>query len=180
MPQKKVRLGKADMAIRGCTYVVLSLGCVICIVPFLLVLGSSFASEESIRTSGFVLFPTEFSTAAYEIIFRSPEKLLGSYVVTILLTLIGTLLGMLITAMTGYALSRKDFPFRNQISFFIYFTSLFPAGLVPFFLLMVQTYHLRNNYLAVLLPLLTSPWLVMLMKNFAKCGSSRGDRSGKD
>ena len=92
----------------------------------------------------------------------------ASYGLTIGLTVVGTFTGLFIIAMTGYALSRKDFPFRNGISFYIYFTSLFSAGLAPTYLMMTQTYHLKDNYLAVLLPLLMSPWLVILMKNFVK------------
>jgi multiple sugar transport system permease protein/putative aldouronate transport system permease protein len=100
-------------------------------------------------------------------------------VVTILLTVIGTGIGLSIIAMTGYALQRKDFPFRNGISFFIYFTSLFQAGLAPYYLLMTQTYHLKDNYLAVLLPLLMSPWLIILMKNFVKSIPHEITESGK-
>ncbi len=84
------------------------------------------------------------------------------------MTVVCTFVGLFIIAMTGYALSRKDFPFRNAISFYIYFTSLFSAGLAPYYLLMTQTYHLKDSYLAVALPLLMSPWLVILMKNFVK------------
>lgn len=66
--------------------------------------------------------------------------------------------------LAAYALQRKDFPFRNGISFYIYFTSLFSAGLAPYYLLMTQTYHLKDSYFAVLLPLMMSPWLIIMMK----------------
>ena len=81
--------------------------------------------------------------------------------------------------MTGYALQRKDFPFRNAISFFIYFTSLFQAGLAPYYLLMTQTYHLKDSYFAIFLPLLMSPWLIILMKNFVKSIPHEITESGK-
>ena len=81
--------------------------------------------------------------------------------------------------MTGYALQRKDFPFRNAISFYVYFTSLFSAGLAPYYLLMTNTYHLMDSYLAVLLPLLMSPWLIILMKNFVKAIPHEITESGK-
>ena len=170
MPKRGVhiKLETSDFLIRGFTYVMMTIASVCAILPFLLILGTSFTSEDSIRRSGFALIPAEFSLKAYDIIFRSPQTLIGSYVVTILITAIGTSVGLFVIAMTGYALSRRDFPFRNVISFYIYFTSLFSAGLVPFYLTMVQAYKLRDNYLAVLLPLLLSPWFIILMKNFAK------------
>ena len=84
------------------------------------------------------------------------------------MTVIGTLVGLFIISMTGYALQRPDFPLRNIISFYIYFTTLFSGGLIPFYMMVTQTLKLKDNYLAVLLPLLMSPWLIILMKNFLK------------
>lgn len=174
-----IKLDSVDVVIRGFTYALMTIASIFGVMPFLLILGSSFTTEESIRRTGFTLIPKEFSTQAYNIIFRSPDTLIGAYVVTILMTAIGTSVGLFIIAMTGYALSRRDFPFRNAISFYIYFTSLFSAGLVPFYLLMVQSYKLRDSYLAVLLPLLLSPWLIILMKNFAKAIPHEITESGK-
>ena len=95
------------------------------------------------------------------------------------MTAAGTFLGLSIISMTGYALQRKDFPFRNVISFYIYFPSLFSAGLAPYYLVMTQTYHLQDSYLAVLLPLMMSPWLIILMKNFVKAIPHEITESGK-
>lgn len=105
--------------------------------------------------------------------------MIGAYVVTICLAVVGTAIGLFIISMTGYALQRRDFPFRNGIMFYIYFTSLFSAGLVPFYLLIVQTLNLRDTYWAVLLPLLMSPWLIVLMKNFVKAIPHEITESGK-
>ena len=177
--RSRIKIDTSDMIIRGGTYVAVSIMALACIFPFLLMIGSSFSTESSIRRSGFALIPPEISTYAYDIIFRSPETLIGSYIVTIGLTVVGTSIGLFIIAMTGYALQRKDFPLRNAISFFIYFTSLFSAGLVPFYLLMVQTYNLRDSYLAILLPLMMSPFLIILMKNFASAIPHEITESGK-
>ena len=175
----RVKLDKADMFIRGFTYVFTSIFALCCLFPFLLIVMSSFATEESIRRTGFTIWPSEFSTFSYELIFNAPDMIIGSYVVTIIMTLTGTLVGLFIIAMTGYALQRRDFPYRNKISFYIFFTSLFNAGMVPFYLLMVQVYGLRDNYLAVWLPLLMSPWLIILMKNFIKAIPHEITESGK-
>ena len=102
-----------------------------------------------------------------------------SYLLTIVMTVVGTGIGLSVISMTGYALQRRDFFFRNVISFYIYFTSLFSAGLAPYYLLMTQTYHLQDSYLAVLLPLMMSPWLVILMKNFVKAIPHEITESGK-
>ena len=140
----------------------------LCIIPFLLIVATSFSSEEIVRLNGFSIFPQSPTLEAYQMIFQNGKVIIGSYIVTIVITALGTLLGLAIISMTGYALNRQDFPLRNGISFFIYFASLFSAGLAPYYLLMVKTYHLKDSYLAILFPLMMSPWLIILMKNFVK------------
>lgn len=174
----KVKLGTSDRIIRGFGYVVITIYALACIFPFFIIISTSFTSEMVIRAQGVQLFPKEFTLEAYNMVTKS-GGIWKSYILTILMTGIGTFLGLAIIAMTGYALQRKDFPFRNVISFYIYFTSLFSAGLAPYYLLMTQTYHLKDNYLAVLLPLMMSPWLIILMKNFVKAIPHEITESGK-
>lgn len=174
----KVKLGTSDKIIRGFGYVFLTFYSVCCIIPFIIIVSTSFTSESVIRAEGVQFLPKDITLTAYDMVTKS-GGIWWSYLVTILLTAVGTGVGLSIIAMTGYALQRKDFPFRNGISFFIYFTSLFQAGLAPYYLLMTQTYHLKDNYLAVLLPLLMSPWLIILMKNFVKSIPHEITESGK-
>ena len=174
----KVKLGTSDKIIRGFGYTFITIYAVCWIVPFLIVIATSFTSESVIRAEGVQIIPKDFSLQAYEMVLSS-GNIFYSYLLTIAMTVIGTFLGLSIISMTGYALQRKDFPFRNVISFYIYFTSLFAAGLAPYYLLMTQTYHLQDSYLAVLLPLMMSPWLIILMKNFVKAIPHEITESGK-
>ncbi len=174
-----LKIDWTDRTIRGFTYVFVSLFAIACIIPFWLIIASSFADEGSIRRTGFTLWPAVASLRSYNLILNNPDLLIGSYIVTIAMTAIGTLVGLFVVSMTGYALQRKDFRLRNKISFFIYFTSLFTAGLVPFYYVMVKFYGLKDNYLAVLLPLLMNPWLIILMKNFVKAIPHEITESGK-
>jgi multiple sugar transport system permease protein/putative aldouronate transport system permease protein len=174
----KVKLGASDIIVRGIGYFVTTLYSLACIFPFLVILGSSFSSESYLNLHGVQLIPGEFSTEAYHAVVKS-GLIWRSYIVTILITVTGTVIGLSLIAMTGYALQRKDFPFRNGISFYIYFTSLFSAGLAPYYLIMTQVYKLKDSYLAILLPLLMSPWLVILMKNFVKSIPHEITESGK-
>ena len=179
MHTTKIKKDSSQIIINIITYVLVTVFCVICILPFWMIIASSFSTEDAIRRSGFTLWPTDFSTYSYALLFRSPDQMIGAYIVTICLAGIGTAVGLFIISMTGYALQRKDFPYRNGIMFYIYFTSLFSAGLVPFYLLMVQTLNLRDSYFAILLPLLMSPWLIVLMKNFVKAIPHEITESGK-
>ena len=178
MSGAKVKLGKSDIVIRGAGYLLITIYALACIIPFLLIIGTSFTSEAVIHAEGLQLIPKEFSMEAYQMVTKN-GNIWKSYILTIVMTGVGTFLGLSIISMTGYALQRKDFPFRNAISFYIYFTSLFSAGLAPYYLLMTQTYHLKDSYLAVLLPLMMSPWLIILMKNFVKAIPHEITESGK-
>jgi len=141
---------------------------VLCLLPFIMMISASFSSEVALSTEGVGLFPKDFSLEAYKLTFMNYRLLIGSYVVTIVLTFAGTTIGLFIITMTGYALNRRDFYLRNKIAFFFYFTTLFSAGLAPSYLWITKYLKLQNNYLAVLLPLLMTPWLIILMRNFMK------------
>ncbi|MDR0958925.1 MAG: carbohydrate ABC transporter permease [Propionibacteriaceae bacterium] len=175
----KIKLDRSDIVLRGISYFFVTLFTVFCALPFVLILSASFSEESRIMRDGFSLFPQGFTFTAYEYIFRYPRVIIGSYVVTIVMTAAGTALGLFIIAMTGYALQRRDFFLRNQISFFIYFTTLFSAGLAPTYIWIARYLNLRGSYLAVFLQLLMTPWLIILMKNFARSVPYEVIESGK-
>jgi multiple sugar transport system permease protein/putative aldouronate transport system permease protein len=178
-PAQRIKLGRSDMVLRGISYVTVSLFALFCLLPFIFILSASFSSESEIMRSGFGLLPKGFTLTAYEYIFKAPRQIIGSYVVTILMTTFGTAIGLFVISMTGYALNRRDFTFRNQISFFIYFTTLFSAGLAPTFLWVARDLDLRGSYLAVFLQLLMTPWLIILMKSFMRTVPYEIVESGK-
>jgi putative aldouronate transport system permease protein len=149
-------------------YIVIALFALLCLFPFVLMITSSFMNEKEIIAEGFKLFPKELTPSAYEFLFRNPKKLMSAYSVTIFITIVGTFCGLLIMSMAGYVLSRSDFKYRNAISFFIYFTTLFSGGLVPSYILMVNYLGLKDNVLAMILPSMVSAWSIFLMKNFMK------------
>ena len=165
--------------LKGISYLCVSFFTLVCILPFLLILSASFSTESVISREGFGLFPKEFTFAAYSWVFRYPKMILGSYGVTITMTVCGTGLGLFLIAMTGYALQRPDFLFRNILSFFIYFTTLFSAGMAPTYIWVSRYLHLKGSYMAVFLQLLMTPWLIILMKNFARSVPFEITESGK-
>lgn len=176
---RSIKLDKSDLVLQAISYVAIVLFALFCLLPFIMMLSASFSSEAEIRRSGFGLLPKDLSLTAYEWIFKAPKQVIGSYIVTIVMTVTGTAIGLFVIAMTGYALNRRDFPFRDHISFFIYFTTLFSAGLAPTFLWVARDLGLRGSYLAVFLQLLMSPWLIILMKNFMRTVPYEIVESGK-
>lgn len=176
---RAVKLDSSDMVLQTISYIVVTLFALFCLMPFVLILSASFSTEATIMKSGFGVLPKDFTLTAYEYIFKAPRQIVGSYIVTVTMTACGTAIGLFVIAMTGYALNRKDFPFRNHISFFIYFTTLFSAGLAPTFLWIARDLGLRGSYFAVFLQLLMTPWLIILMKNFMRTVPYEIIESGK-
>jgi ABC-type glycerol-3-phosphate transport system permease component len=177
--QKKVRKDNTSYMVTAFAIIFISVFAILCLLPFLMMVSASFSDENIITTQAVNIYPKGFNLRAYEILLKSPRYMIGAYVVTISMTVIGTTIGLFIISMTGYALCRPDFFLRNKITFFFYFTTLFSAGLVPTYLWMTRYLQLRNNYLAVLLPLLMSPWLIILMRNFVKSVPIEITESGK-
>ncbi|WP_376769492.1 carbohydrate ABC transporter permease [Paenibacillus plantarum] len=136
------------------------------IIPLLLVIAISITEEKSIIQHGYNLIPVSISFEAYHLIFKSPMILIRAYGVTILVTILGTLGGLLLTAMIGYGISRRDYRYNRITTFYVFFTMLFSGGLVPTYILVTQYLHLRNSIWALILPGMVSPFYVMLMKGF--------------
>ena len=94
-------------------------------------------------------------------------KIAKGYGITLLVTLVGTTLSVLITTLFAYPLSRKELPFRYGFSFFVFFTMLFNGGLVPSYMMWTQTFHIKNTIWALIMPnLLLNAFYVIMMRSF--------------
>jgi ABC-type glycerol-3-phosphate transport system permease component len=175
----KVRRDPVSQGVTCFAVIFVSIFTICCLLPFLMMISASFSTESVIMTEGIGVLPKKFSLDAYGIALKNPKYLVGSYIVTIIMTSVGTFAGLFLISMTGYALYRPDFFIRNKIAFFFYFTTLFSAGLAPSYIWMTRYLNLKNTYLAVLLPLLMSPWLIILMRNFMKSIPFEITESGK-
>lgn len=168
MPATRIRMGKSNRMLSIICYVVVGLFAAVCLFPFALMITSSFMTEKEIVSEGYKLIPKEWTAAAYTYLLDNPKKLLDAYKTTILITVVGTVLGLVIMSMAGYVLNRKDFKYRGFFSFMIYFTTLFSGGLVPTYILYVRYLNLKDNIWAMILPGLVSAWSIFLMRNFMK------------
>lgn len=136
------------------------------VIPLLLVISISFTDEKTLLQSGYHLIPEKFSFAAYSLIFDSPGVLLNAYGITILITVIGTILGLFFTSLTAYTISRKDYRYRRIMTLYVFFTTLFSGGLVPFYIMVTQYLHLKDSLGALIVPYLLSPFYILVMKGF--------------
>ncbi|NLK74914.1 MAG: carbohydrate ABC transporter permease [Clostridiales bacterium] len=162
----RIRRGKDVKILNFVAYLVNAVVALFCLIPFVMVISASFSSEKAILNNGFSILPQDITLVAYKTIFKEPMVVVKAYSVTIMLTIIGSITGLFIQTMTAYVLSRKEFEWRNKFSFFFYFTTLFNGGLVPYFILVTRYLKLKDNYLALLLPLLFSVYNLLVMKSY--------------
>lgn len=139
---------------------------IVCLLPFLILISGSFTSEAKIISEGFSLIPEELSVEAYELLFRNPGSIVQAYGITIFITVTGTVLGLFLTSMTAYVMSRRDFKYRNTLSFYFYFTTLFSGGMVSTYIFIIRYLHLKDNLLSLVLPLLINVFYLLIMRSF--------------
>ena len=165
---------KQEKHLEVAAYVTLSVVIVIMIFPFLLLFISSVTEESSLLINGYSIFPKELSLAAYEYIWQSRDTIFHAYAVTIVVTFIGTLINVMITAMVAYPLSLEDLPGKKVLSFLLLFTLLFNGGLVPTYMVYTTVLDVKNTYLALLLPnLMFSAMNAILVRTYLRSNIPR-------
>lgn len=166
LQRQKAPLNAFGPGAQALFHIVLGLFALMCIVPFLFVIIISFTSEDSIRQIGYSFMPLSWSTQAYGYVFRLGDALWRSYFNSFLITVIGTVLSVTICVLYSYPLYRKDFKFRSFFNFMSFFTMIFGGGLVPTFVVCKTLLGLSDNYAALIVPLLFSPFNVIVMRTF--------------
>lgn len=159
-----MRMGKQTDWFDWVNYTILVFVCAVMLFPFVNVAAVSFSSYSSFIKNPLMLWPQEFSLAAYEKILMHPV-LLSSYINTIIITLSGVIIGIFLYIVTAYPLSKRHLKGRNIFLLIIIFTMLFNGGLIPNFYLMREL-GLLDTLLALVLPMLLSGFSLILMKNF--------------
>lgn len=138
------------------------------IIPMALMVIISFSSTTSISHVGYTFFPEEWSLQGYQYLFKMGDQLLRSYKITIIYSVVGTIMGLFVMLMYAYVISQKDFRFRKQLTWFLFFTMLFSGGLVPSYILNARYYHLRDTLWILILPGLISVNMVIILRTFIK------------
>ncbi|MCI9212226.1 carbohydrate ABC transporter permease [Schaedlerella arabinosiphila] len=139
------------------------------LLPFVLLIMSSVTQESALIADGYQFWPRVFSLDAYRYIIARAGTIFKAYGITMLVTLVGTTISLIITPLLAYPLSRQDFKLHNVMSFLVFFTMLFNGGLVPTYMMWTQIFHIKNTLPALIIPaLLLNAFNVMLMKNYFK------------
>lgn len=158
---------KGEKLFRVIAYILVGICAIIAILPIVLIFVSSFTDENSLVANGYSYFPKQWSGFAYQYLINQIAPIARAYGISFLVTFLGTVISIILTTTIAYPLSRKDFKWRNQISFLVFFTMLFSGGIVPSYILWTNFFHVNNTIWALIFPnYLMSAFNVFLVKNY--------------
>lgn len=147
-------------------HIILFLFSIACIIPFIFSIIISLTDELALAKNGYSFFPEIMSVDAYNYILKNGEMLGNSYLVSIFVTLVGTILALFVTSMYAYVLFRKEYRFRKFFTFYAFFTMIFGGGLVPFYITMTQFLNLRDSIWALVVPGMLSAFNIIILRTF--------------
>ncbi|MDD6050543.1 MAG: carbohydrate ABC transporter permease [Clostridiales bacterium] len=143
---------------------IIALLCCTCIFPFIHIIAKSFSSNAAVASQQVVFWPVEINTQAYASILKD-GRMTYSIVYSAIVTVVFAILGVCVTICAAYPLTKKDLPFRPVLSFLLMFPMYFGAGLIPTYLL-YNSYHMLDTVWVLILPLIFSPYNMLVMKSF--------------
>lgn len=158
---------KRISGIKAFAYLVFAALSAACVIPFILLISASLTDNQSIILWGYQFWPKQWSYMAYRYLWVRRDVILRSYMLSILTTGIGTSVGLLISMMLAYVLSRPDFRGRRVMLFYVFFTMLFSGGMVPSYLLYGKYLQLKNTVAGLIIPhLMVSAFNVNVMRTY--------------
>jgi putative aldouronate transport system permease protein len=157
------RIHNATNLLYNIVFLLLSVACV---VPILAIVSVSLSSEQSIRDFGYSLFPKIFSFESYAFLWRQHTVLFRALGVSLFVTIIGTVLGVVLTTTMGYVLSRPQYRLKNFLTWVVFIPMVFNGGMVSSYFVNSNLLGLKNNIWALILPLAVSSFNVIICKTF--------------
>ncbi len=148
-------------------FLILLILAIVCILPIILIIVASFTDETTLLANGYRFFPEKYGLEAYVYLWKQSVMMLRAYKISILVTVIGTLVSLVLSTMFAYPLSRKDFKYRNFFSFFVFFTMLFSGGIVPSYMMWTKFFHIKDTIWALIIPsYLMNAFNILLIRNY--------------
>ncbi|RHP29110.1 carbohydrate ABC transporter permease [Lachnotalea sp. AF33-28] len=157
---------RGDRTARLIANIVMTVLSVCALLPFLLLVGASFTEEKAAVLNGFSIIPSQFGLGAYQYILKEFGTIGRAYLITIVVTVVGTALSMTITTLMAYALTKRV-PGVKILNFLVIFTMLFNGGLVPTYYVYSNILRVKDTIWALIVPgLLMNAFSIMLVKNY--------------
>ena len=146
-------------------YIFLTLVAFTTILPFIYIIGASFATEYEIATRPMFIIPRDVTVNAYRFIFSS-NKILQGFGNSIFITVCGTAINLFFTVTMAYAISKPRLRGRNFFLNMVIFSMFFSGGMIPGYIVVANILNLKNTFWSVLLPGAISAYNMMIVKNF--------------
>jgi len=146
--------------------IVVTLFSLACLFPFLMVIAGSLSTENDIVNYGYTLIPKHITFDSYRILLLGSNRIVDAYGISILVTVVGTALSIIVNGMGGYVMARRSFKYRNVLSIYVIITMLFSGGLVPWYIICVRYLDLKDTLWAMILPPLANAFNMFLIRNF--------------
>lgn len=164
--QKHIRKSKGDTLFEIILWILLTVICIICIYPFWHVVMYSFSDSSAAMSGGLFLAPRNFNTLAFRMVFKT-KQIYVAYRNSILKTVLGTGISMLLTVLTAFPLAHRQLRGKGWLSMVFFFTMLFSGGMIPTYLV-VQSYGLVDTFWALVLPSAMSAYNMFILRNYFK------------
>ncbi len=132
--------------------------------PFVYFLACSFNTASDTMRGGFIIWPRSFTLDNYKAAFENKDILQG-FKVSVIITVLGTAINVILTGMAAYALTFKQMPGRNLIIFLIFIPTVFSGGVVPTYILF-RRLHLLTSIWIYILPGLYGFFNIIIMRTF--------------
>lgn len=140
--------------------------CVITLIPIVAIISVSLSDEKRLLMEGYSLLPRGFSLESYAYVFKDLSRILLAYRNSIIRTVLGTLLGLLMNSLFAYVLSRPQYRYKKFFTIYLTIPMILNAGLVPTYLVYTQYLNLKDTWAVLILPLAVVPWYIILMRTF--------------
>lgn len=157
----------SDRRFRLIALIVMLVWTVICLAPFVLMISASITDEQTLIREGYKFWPQKVNFAAYQYLWAKRDTIFNAYMISIIVTVVGTFTNVLITTLFAYPLARRDFKWRNVFAFVVFFTMLFNGGMTASYIIWTQVFHIRNTIWALIIPnYLMGGMNILLVRNY--------------
>lgn len=160
---------KSEKRLAFFAHIVMIIITFLALAPFLLMLAGSFTDDGVLIREGYRFIPSKFSLSAYKYLFNEWGQLGRAYLMTIIVTVVGTGTSVMITALASYALSQNNIPGLKLVFILFLIPMLFNGGIVATYINYTNTFDVKNSILAYIVPnYLVSAFNIILVRNFIR------------
>ena len=137
-----------------------------CVIPLIFVIIISLTDKTSISAIGYSFFQQKWSLAAYSELWNNREQIITSFLISIVVTVGGTVLGLFLNASMGYVLSRSSFKLKKLYTWIVFIPMVFSGGMVSMYLIITQFLYIQDTLLVLILPLAVASFYVIILRTF--------------